>query len=300
MAQDTVYHLFGKYRIRKAQCGGSDPAALNIAVDFFTIRWYNQFNKSEFERGIQMKDGKYPNPNTIHPIAGYDKEIYVKPTITNPNIIVGDFTYGQDERDAELKYALDKLKPTILCIHGNHEIRPWHIPTYKTKEWHGGIVWYEEAYPSVLFAKDGEIYALEGLRHIVIGGAYSVDKFYRLSRGYGWWSDEQPSEEIKQYVEQQLKENAIDVVLSHTCPFKYEPVEEFLPGIDQSTVDDSTEKWLDVIEETTDYMAWFCGHWHTNKRIDKMHFLFHQFESSEELQKMKVNKTNLEREMEDG
>lgn len=40
-----------------------------------------------------MKDGKYPNPNTIHPIAGYDKEIYVKPTITNPNIIVGDFTY---------------------------------------------------------------------------------------------------------------------------------------------------------------------------------------------------------------
>ena len=25
-----------------------------------------------------MKDGKHPNPNTIHPIAGYDKEIYVK------------------------------------------------------------------------------------------------------------------------------------------------------------------------------------------------------------------------------
>ena len=43
-----------------------------------------------------MKDGKRPNPNTIHPIAGYDKEIYVKPTITNPNIIVGDFTYIAD------------------------------------------------------------------------------------------------------------------------------------------------------------------------------------------------------------
>ena len=43
-----------------------------------------------------MKDGKHPNPNTIHPIAGYDKEIYVKPTITNPNIIVGDFTYIAD------------------------------------------------------------------------------------------------------------------------------------------------------------------------------------------------------------
>ena len=43
-----------------------------------------------------MKNGKNPNPNTIHPIAGYDKEIYVKPTIKNPNIIVGDFTYIAD------------------------------------------------------------------------------------------------------------------------------------------------------------------------------------------------------------
>ena len=43
-----------------------------------------------------MKNGKKPDPSVIHPIAGYDKEIYVKPTITNPNIIVGDFTYIAD------------------------------------------------------------------------------------------------------------------------------------------------------------------------------------------------------------
>ncbi len=43
-----------------------------------------------------MKSEKTPDPNVIHPIAGYDKEIYVKPTITNPNIIVGDFTYIAD------------------------------------------------------------------------------------------------------------------------------------------------------------------------------------------------------------
>ena len=53
-------------------------------------------SQSEFEEVVKMKDGKHPNPNTIHPIAGYDKEIYVKPTITNPNIIVGDFTYIAD------------------------------------------------------------------------------------------------------------------------------------------------------------------------------------------------------------
>ena len=37
-----------------------------------------------------------PNPNKKYPIPGWKKEIYVKPTISNPNIIVGDFTYIAD------------------------------------------------------------------------------------------------------------------------------------------------------------------------------------------------------------
>ena len=43
-----------------------------------------------------MKNGKKPNPNEIYPVKGYDKEIYIKPTIKNPNIIVGDFSYIAD------------------------------------------------------------------------------------------------------------------------------------------------------------------------------------------------------------
>ena len=43
-----------------------------------------------------MKQGINPNPDTVYPIAGYEKEIYVKPTIRNPNIVVGDFTYIAD------------------------------------------------------------------------------------------------------------------------------------------------------------------------------------------------------------
>ena len=43
-----------------------------------------------------LKNGTRPDPDNIHPIAGYDKEIYVKPTVKNPNIIVGDFTYIAD------------------------------------------------------------------------------------------------------------------------------------------------------------------------------------------------------------
>ncbi len=208
-----------------------------------------------------------------------------KPTKEDTIVILGDVgaNYFGNERDATFKAAFAKLEPTILCIHGNHEIRPQNIPTYQTKEWNGGIVWYEKAYPNLLFAKDGDIFDIEGTKHLVIGGAYSVDKAYRLARGYGWWADEQPSDEIKRYVEQQIKEKDFDVILSHTCPFKYEPIETFLPGIYQSTVDDSTERWLDKIEEMADYKAWYCGHWHINKRIDKMHFLFHGIETNQDL-----------------
>lgn len=37
-----------------------------------------------------------PNPDTRFPVHGYDREIYVKPAVSNPNIIVGEFTYIAD------------------------------------------------------------------------------------------------------------------------------------------------------------------------------------------------------------
>ena len=131
-------------------------------------------------------------------------------------------------------------------------------------------------------------YDIEGTKHFVIGGAYSVDKKYRIARGYGWWENEQPSDEIKAYVESQIDKHSFDVILSHTCPLKYEPIEMFLSMIDQSTVDKSTEVWLDSIEERVKYKAWFCGHWHTNKRIDKMHFLYGDFEFSSMLKAQEI------------
>lgn len=43
-----------------------------------------------------MKNGKKPDASAVYPINGYDKEIYIKPTIKNPNIIVGEFSYIAD------------------------------------------------------------------------------------------------------------------------------------------------------------------------------------------------------------
>ena len=99
-------------------------------------------------------------------------------------IILGDvgLNYYGDSRDRRNKEKVANLPITLFCIHGNHERRPTTIVEYKLQEWNGGKVWVEEAYPNILFAKDGEIYDIAGMKTIVIGGAYSVDKFYRLSK----------------------------------------------------------------------------------------------------------------------
>lgn len=197
-------------------------------------------------------------------------------------IMLGDVgvNYYGGKRDRLPKRILSSLPVNFLCIHGNHEIRPQNIPEYKPTIWNGGRVLVDEEHPNILFAEDGEVYDLDGKKALAIGGAYSVDKFYRLQRGFGWWADEQPSEETKRKIEAVLSARKdIDIILSHTCPKKYIPTEMFLPMIDQSSVDNSTEEWLDTIEDAVDYKAWYCGHWHTDKRIDKMHFLFTTFES---------------------
>ena len=195
----------------------------------------------------------------------------------NTFIILGDvgLNYFGDFRDQQKKEQLAALPCTFFCLHGNHEQRPNPLMGYQLGEYHGGKVWLEPQYPNIVFAIDGEVYDFCGHSCIVIGGAYSVDKWYRLSRGLHWWPDEQPSTEIREKVEHVLEQRGwkVDIVLSHTCPLKYEPREVFLPGLDQSTVDKSTEIWLGELESKLHYERWYCGHYHTEKQIDKIRFM---------------------------
>lgn len=53
-----------------------------------------------------------PNPATVFPLANYDKLCFLKNIISNPNIIVGDFTYYADFENVEnfeknVKYLFD-------------------------------------------------------------------------------------------------------------------------------------------------------------------------------------------------
>lgn len=202
-------------------------------------------------------------------------------TLDDILIVLGDagINYFANEKDNLLKDSLKNYPITFFCIHGNHEERPENIKTYKTKQFHQGIVYYEEKYPNLLFAKDGEIYDFNHQKVLVIGGAYSVDKYYRRMHGYPWYESEQPDETTKENILKLVdKVQEVDIVLTHTCPYKYLPTEMFIQGMDQSLVDNSTEEFLDIIEEKLIYKTWYCGHFHTDKTIDKIRFMFHDIE----------------------
>ena len=203
-------------------------------------------------------------------------------TIEDTLVILGDagINIYCDTRDDDKKNELLNLPVTLLCVHGNHEERPFLLG-YQEKEWKGGMVYYEEKYPNLLFAKDGEIYDFDGKKAVVIGGAYSVDKYYRLRNYLPWFESEQPTEEIKHYVETQLEQCgwSVDYVFSHTAPIKYEPTWSFLPGINQSLVDKTTERWLQTICDKLTFQEWYAGHYHVDSKEGPITFLLNKYKT---------------------
>ena len=184
---------------------------------------------------------------------------------------------GKDDKGAKrLKKFVADIPLTFFCVHGNHEERPYNVEGYEIQEHFGAPAYVNPKYPNQIFAKDGEIYNLNGHKTIVIGGAYSIDKPYRLANGANWFESEQPSDEIKKYVEAQLEKNSwkVDTVLSHTCPISVEPKHLFLSFINQSKVDKSTEQWLQTISDKLDFNKWYFGHFHDHWAYDKYEMLF--------------------------
>lgn len=210
-----------------------------------------------------------------------------KTTKADTMIVLGDngVNFFKGARDKYLKEKLQNLPITFIMLRGNHDIRPSDIDSYQEKliinKSFSGMFYVDDKYPDLLFTSEG-YYSFkvnnEYKTAYIINGAYSVDKYYRLASNGRWFPNEQLSQEEMTGVEKELLNHKVSYIFSHTCPLKYEPHEVFLSYVDQSKVDKTMETWLDKIEDGTKYNDWYCGHWHINKRIDKMHFLYDSIE----------------------
>ena len=203
-------------------------------------------------------------------------------------VILGDtgLNYWLNNTDKKYKKLLNSMNYHIYCVRGNHEQRPELIKdmVLVNDENVNNIVYMEEAFPNIRYFVDGNIYNLLGYKCLVIGGAYSVDKWYRLARaGYtrdeaetadpkkcGWFKDECLTTAEMAAIMKEVKGESVDFILSHTCPLSWEPTDLFLNGIDQSTVDKSMEVWLDELKDNVKWKYYLFGHYHAD-RIERPH-----------------------------
>lgn len=198
-------------------------------------------------------------------------------------IILGDagLNFYLNNTDKKYKKLLNNQGYHIYCVRGNHEERPENIPGMILVEDINvdNFVWLEEAYPNIRYFVDGNVYNINGKDALVIGGAYSVDKWYRLARaGYskdeaetanpkkcGWFKSELLTADEMDEITEKVVGKRFDFVLSHTCPLSWEPNDLFLNGIDQSQVDKSMELWMDELLNKIDWRIWLFGHYHADR-----------------------------------
>lgn len=206
--------------------------------------------------------------------SGYDK--HDVPDGSDWIIFLGDFggNYFFNYRDDAFKKALGKFPFKYFVIRGNHEKRPSNCCSQYPSEWsHDPDVfdnwgYVEKEYPYITYARDcPAAYIINGHKTLVLPGAYSVDKYYRLANGWSWFKDEQLTEgEMKIGLSLiKLIGGECDLVLSHTCPIMYEPTDLFLSSIDQNMVDKTMERYLGQVEYELKYKLWCWGHFHKTR-----------------------------------
>lgn len=198
-------------------------------------------------------------------------------------IILGDVGINVGwKSDKNLKRRLNETGYTFYCLRGNHEMRPSDVMGMK-RIWDPGvqgIVWQEDEYPNIKYFQDVGIYYIKTdkreYRTLCLGGAYSVDKYYRLANNLPWWPNEQLTELEMKEAENLITQTSqyFDFVFAHTCPMSMRPTDRFLPIVDQSTVDNTMEEWLEQFQNKIHFNAMCCGHYHVDRIVSRHKYLY--------------------------
>lgn len=226
---------------------------------------------------------EYQKVERLCEIAETDKDDFL--------IILGDHgcNYYGEKKDRRMKKYLESLPISFVLVKGNHDQRPSRKlcdECYVVDPCISGKFLIDKEFPSILYPQMFGSYSVLEKPAFIMGGAYSVDKYYRLDmyeqgyHQYRWFPDEQLSpeemEQCRREITDKMPFNGWEYIFTHTCPLKYEPYDKFLTGIDQTKVDKSMENFFGEIESSIKYAQWFCGHYHVDRAsVDrKLHLMY--------------------------
>lgn len=176
-------------------------------------------------------------------------------------IVCGDFGYiwtDTIETKKVLAYMSKSFKPVILFVDGNHENFDM-LDRIENVDMFGSKV--GKVTDKIFHLKRGHIYNIGGKRFFVFGGAYSIDRRYRI-KGQSWWEQELPTEEQKQFAIKNInKAKCVDYVITHTVPTRY------VYELGFNIVHDETSDFLTFIDLNLEYEKWFFGHFHMDTTL---------------------------------
>lgn len=149
---------------------------------------------------------------------------------------------------------------TILWVDGNHDNHTFWA-NQPTTDWHGGKVHIHPDADNVIHLMRGEIFDIDGLTFLAMGGATSIDKGTRKP-DISWWKTENMSEEEKAHSLENIAahDNTVDFVLTHTPP-------RMIYGrvINEKLVTmDYTALFFNDVYDTLKHRAWLAGHLHVD------------------------------------
>jgi len=196
-------------------------------------------------------------------------------TTNDVMILAGDsglLFYGKNKtREILLKKICSRAPITLLVVRGNHDNRPANEGmTLRWNELVCGDCYWEDEYPNILYAKEIGRYWMRYKSFLTIGGAYSVDKFYRIRQHWTWYPDEELTDQEMAAGLEELAGEKFDYIISHTAPLDLEPTWLFMNSIDQTAVSKRMEKFLQRIKNCVNYRCWIWGHYHDDHQWPRL------------------------------
>lgn len=208
----------------------------------------------------------------VNRIAYFANNILDSEKSNNALIILGDagFNFGRKTSANYRKQKANQCGVRVYCVRGNHEDRPENFAkdmVIMFDEDIGGEVLLQPKFDNIRYLRDGACYNINGNRILVIGGAYSVDKPWRIMSGDFWYEQELLTTEEMSAIEKKYTNEHFYAVLSHTGPDLYLPRDQFIAEVDQRTVDYSMELWMDKFKDKITWDKWLFGHYHVDRQV---------------------------------
>jgi len=170
-------------------------------------------------------------------------------------IILGDFGFfpnlqGYDKFIKGLSEYSLKCGVSIHWIKGNHENHE------VLQSICNGSVNVQEIHPNVFFHPNGNVWEVDGVKFLSMGGAWSIDKTRRI-QGVSWFPDEEISNNDVYY---SYELNDVDVVCSHDSPLSSN-ISEYLNFYPDPNTTSNQKKLQEVVENVRPKFL-FHGHYH--------------------------------------